>query len=212
MLLTSSFLIGLVGFIFIFFEDLLIILILIEVLLLIAVFWYSRTYKYIETEERLKSERKFSKVIFEKHFSRYSVAFAFLSGLLGGLLYDTLEYYSRTYNRGYDIEIITLAIVSFFYIIAAGWFFDNIGRKSTLVIGILVSSFFYISHGSFYDADMELIFGIPIQTHITLHYTFAALPLILAIMTIAGDFSTERGNLKYRGRINGLFERAMSSL
>jgi MFS family permease len=30
-------------------------------------------------------------------------------------------------------------------------------------------------------------------------------PLLLAIITISGDFSTERGNLKYRARINGLF-------
>lgn len=204
-LLISCFLIGLISFIFIFFRNLFIYLIFLEGILLIVIFWFSRASKYIETEERLRSEGKFLKIIFEKHFSRYSVAFAFLSGLLGGLFYDSLEYFYRTYNRGYDIDIIIFSVVSLFYIIAAGWFFDNIGRKSTLVIGILVASFFYISHGSFYDSSMELIFGIPIRIHITLHYAFAFLPLILAIMTISGDFSTERGNLKYRGRINSLF-------
>ncbi|MFX1476804.1 MAG: hypothetical protein ACFFCI_01610 [Promethearchaeota archaeon] len=204
-LLISCFLLSLIGFIFIFFRDLFIYLIFIEGILLIVIFWFSRAYKYIETEERLRSEGKFLKIIFEKHFSRYSVAFAFLSGLLGGLFYDSLEYFYRTYNSGYNIDIIIFSVVSFFYIIAAGWFFDNIGRKSTLVIGILVVSFFYISHGSFYDSSIALIFGIPIRIHITLHYAFAFLPLILAIMTISGDFSTERGNLKYRGRINSLF-------
>jgi MFS family permease len=45
----------------------------------------------------------------------------------------------------------------------------------------------------------------PRKVFLSIHYGFSILPLILAITTISGDFSTERGNLKYRGRINGLF-------
>ncbi len=199
-LLTTCFLIGLTGLIFIFYKDLFIFFIIIEIIFLNIIIWFSRTYRYVETEKRLKSDKKYLKLIFEKHFSRYSITFAFLSGLLGGLLYNSLKCFSR-----YEIDIIAFSVISFFYVIAAGWFFDNVGRKNTLVIGILIVSFFYISHSSFYLQDAELVFWIPIKIHISIHYAFAILPLILAIITISGDFSTERGNLKYRGRINGLF-------
>ncbi len=199
-LLMTCFLIGLTGLIFIFFKDLFIFLIIIEAIFLIIIVWFSRTYKYIETEKRLKSDKKYLKLIFEKHFSRYSITFALLSGILGGLLYTSLDYFN-----GYNIDIITFSVISFFYVIAAGWFFDNVGRKNTLIIGILVVSFFYISHSSFYLPNVESVFWIPIKIHISIHYALAILPLILAIITISGDFSTERGNLKYRGGINGLF-------
>ncbi|MFW9874394.1 MAG: hypothetical protein ACFFG0_14910 [Candidatus Thorarchaeota archaeon] len=204
MLLIACFLFGLIGLIFIFFEELFIFLIIIEFTLLIIIAWYSRIYKYIETEERLKSDKKYLKAIFEKHFSRYAVGFALLSGLLGGLFYNTLEYF-RAYGGGYEINIVIFTLISIFYVMIAGWFFDNVGRKSTLVIGILVVSFFYISHRTFYHAQIEYIFGIPIKIHISIHYALAVLPLILAIITISGDFSTERGNLKYRASINGIF-------
>ncbi|MFX1573614.1 MAG: hypothetical protein ACFFB0_12760 [Promethearchaeota archaeon] len=199
-ILVFSFLFGLINLIFVFFKDFFIFLIIIEFIFLIIIVLYSKNYQYIETEERLKSEKKYLKIIFEKHFSRYSISLALLSGLLGGLLYTTIDIFDR-----FEIDIITFSIISFFYVLAAGWFFDNIGRKTTLVIGILIVSFFYITHGSFYHAPMPSIFGIPLNIHISIHYAFAILPLILAIFTISGDFSTERGNLKYRGAINGLF-------
>lgn len=200
-ILASSFLIGLLDLFFIFFQDLFIYLIVLEFILLIIIIINSRYYEYIETKERLKSDRKYFDIIFEVHFSRYTIGFAFLSGLLGGLLNDSLDYFN-----GFKVDIFTFTITSIFYILAAGWFFDNLGRKNTLVIGILIVSFFYISFGSFYDAqDNPFVFGIPKDIHISLHYAFAILPLILAIITIAGDFSTERGNLKYRGSIHGIF-------
>jgi len=199
-ILVFCVLFGLLGLIFVFFKDLFIFLIVLEFILLIIIILYSKNYQYTETEERLKSDKKYLKIIFEKHFSRYSVSFALLSGLLGGLLYTTLDIFER-----FELDIITFSIISFFYVLAAGWFFDNVGRKTTLVIGILIVSFFYITHYSFYHADMTSIFGIPLNIHISIHYAFAILPLILAIFTISGDFSTERGNLKYRGALNGLF-------
>jgi len=199
-ILVFSFLFSLLGLIFVFFKELFIFLVFLELIFLIIIVLYSKNYQYIETEERLKSDKKYLKIIFEKHFSRYSISFAFLSGLLGGLLYTTLDIFGR-----FEINVIAFSVISFLYVLAAGWFFDNVGRKTTLVIGILIVSFFYISHSSFYHADMPSIFGIPLNIHISIHYAFAILPLILAIFTISGDFSTERGNLKYRGALNGLF-------
>jgi len=80
---------------------------------------------------------------------------------------------------------------------------DNLGRKISMVLGILVVSFFLISYGSFVDSDT--ILGMPREILLSIHYGFSIAPLILAIFTISGDFSTERGNLKFRGRINGIF-------
>jgi len=201
MILVSSFLLGLFDLFFLFFEHLFIYFIILEIILLIIIVVNSRFYKYIETKDRLKSDRKYFEIIFEKHFSRYSVGLAFLSGLLGGLLNDSLSYF-----QCYKINIFIFSITSFFYVLAAGWFFDYMGRKNTLVIGILIVSFFYITFGSFYVASPDIpVFGIPKEIHISLHYAFAILPLLLAIITISGDFSTERGNLKYRSSVNGIF-------
>ncbi|MFX1313305.1 MAG: hypothetical protein ACFFHD_11925, partial [Promethearchaeota archaeon] len=199
-ILVSCFLLGLIGLLFVFFKDLFIFFIILEFILLIIIILYSKNYQYTETEERLKSDKKYLKIIFEKHFSRYSISFAILSGLLGGLFYTTLDIFER-----FEIDIIAFSTISFIYVLAGGWFFDKVGRKTTLVIGILVISFFSITHSSFYQAGMPNIFGIPLNIHISIHYAFSILPLILAIFTISGDFSTERGNLKYRGAINGLF-------
>ena len=132
------------------------------------------------------------KIIFEKHFFRYSSSFTVLSFILGDLLA----------RYGFDLDIIAFSIASFFYLLAAGWFLDNIGRKYAIVLGILVLSFFLISYGSFVEA--EVIYGIPKKIYLSIHYGFSITPLLLAIFTVSGDFSTERGNLKYRGRINGL--------
>ncbi|MFW9988339.1 MAG: hypothetical protein ACFFC3_06770 [Candidatus Odinarchaeota archaeon] len=200
-ILISSYLLGLFVIFFLFFKDLYIYLIILEFILLIIIVIISRFYCYIETKDRLKSDRKYFKIILELHFSRYSVGLAFLSGLLGGLLNDSLSHF-----KNYNINPLTFSITSFFYVLAAGWFFDYMGRKNTLVLGILIVSFFYISFGSFYiGSPNDPVFGMPKEIHISLHYAFAILPLILAIIIIAGDFSTERGNLKYRGSINGLF-------
>jgi len=191
-LLIPSFNLGFVSIIFIAFDPLYIYFGILEFLVFLIVFWYSRSYKYKETEERLKSNKKYLKIIFEKHFFRYSSSFTMLSITLGGLLA----------RSSFDVEIPLFIIISSLYLIAAGCFFDNFGRKITIVLGILVVSFFLISYG-FVDEDE--ILGMPINVVLAFHYAFSIVPLILAIFTIAGDFSTERGNLKFRGRINGIF-------
>lgn len=192
-LLASCSLLGWFSFIFISFEFLYNYFFILISILLVIIFWCSRKYKYIETEERLKSDKKFFKIIFEKQFFRYSSSFTILGFVLG----DLLARYS------FDVDFFVFFLASTIYLIAAGCFLDNIGRKTSIILGILVLSFFLISYGSYIDAP--IIFGMPRKIFLSIHYGFSLLPLILAIQTISGDFSTERGNLKYRGRINGLF-------
>jgi MFS family permease len=192
-LLIPSFNFGFISIIFIEFDILYLGLGILEFFVFLIIFWYSRTYKYKETEERLKSDKKYLKIIFEKHFFRYSSSFTMLSITLGGLL----ERYT------FDVELFLFVIISSLYLIAVGCFFDNFGRKISIVLGILVVSFFLISYGSFINEPY--ILGMPRKVVLSIHYAFSIGPLILAIFTIAGDFSTERGNLKFRGRINGIF-------
>ena len=192
-LLICGFSLGFLSVLFIIFEDLYVIFGFIELSVFIVVFVYSRKYKYIETSKRLESDKKYSNIIFEKHFFRYSSSFAVLSFILGDLIA----------RFSFEVDFIIFSIASFSYLIAAGAFLDNIGRKTSIVLGILVLSFFLISYGSYVES--EYIFGLPRKAFLSIHYGFSLLPLLLAIFTISGDFSTERGNLKFRGRINGLF-------
>ncbi|MFX1327608.1 MAG: hypothetical protein ACFE91_05620 [Promethearchaeota archaeon] len=192
-LLISCFSLGFISVVFIIFEFLYILLGILELGIFLIIFLYSRKYKYIESKERLKSERKYFNIIFEKHFFRYSSSFAVLSFILGDLLA----------RFSFEVDLMIYAIASFGYLIAAGYCLDNIGRKVSIVLGIYVLSFFLISSGLFITADY--IFGMPRKTLLSIHYGFSILPLLLAIFTISGDFSTEQGNLKFRGRINGLF-------
>ncbi len=192
-LIIISFIIGTTGAFFVLFEPLYNYLYILEGVMLILIWILSRKYKYLETEERLRSNKKYFKIIFEKHFFRYSSSFTILSFMLGNLLA----------THGYDMDLLVFCIASFLYLIAAGWFLDNVGRKISIVLGILLLSFFLISSGSFIGS--EYIFGIPKRIFLGIHYAFSITPLLLAIFTISGDFSIERGNLKFRGRINGLF-------
>ncbi len=193
LLMICGFSLGFISVIFIIFEFLYVYLGVVELGIFVIVFWYSRKYKYIETEKRLKSDKKYLNIIFEKHFFRYSSSFTVLSFILGNLLA----------GYGFEVDFFIFSLASFLYLIAAGCCLDNIGRKISIVLGIVVLSFFLISYGSFIDSDY--IFGMPRKTLLSIHYGFSILPLLLAIFTISGDFSTERGNLKFRGRINGLF-------
>jgi MFS family permease len=101
------------------------------------------------------------------------------------------------------LDIFVFSIVSVFYIIIAGCFFDNIGRKNTIVIGIFVLSFFLISSSGFVGS--EIIIGMPKRIFLSIIYAFSILPLLISVFIMSGDFSTERGNLKYRGRIIALY-------
>jgi len=192
-LIIISFIIGTTGAFFVLFDPLYNYFFILVGAMLILIWGVSKRYKYLETEERLRSNKKYVKIIFEKHFFRYSSSFTILSFILGNLLA----------THGYDMDLLVFCIASFLYLIAAGWFLDNVGRKISIVLGILLLSFFLISSGSFIGS--EYIFGIPKRIFLGIHYAFSITPLLLAIFTISGDFSIERGNLKFRGRINGLF-------
>jgi MFS family permease len=192
-LLIPCFNLGAISIIFFVFDSLYVFFGILELCIFLIIFWYSRSYNYLETKDRLESDKKYSKIVFEKHFFRYSSSFTILSFTLGGLM--------ARYT--FEIELPIFLIVSSLYLIAAGCFLDNFGRKISIVLGILVVSFFLISYNSF--VGESYIFGIPRTTFLSIHYGLSIGPLILAIFTIAGDFSTERGNLKFRGRINGIF-------
>ena len=192
-LMISGFSLGYISVIFIIYEFLYPILSILELCVFLIVVWYSREYSYIETDERLKSDKKFLNIIVEKHFFRYSSSLTALSFIFGYLLA----------GYGFDIDFLIFGLASFTYLIAAGCCLDNIGRKTSIVLGILVLSFFLVSFGSFIESSY--IFGLPRKVFLSIHYGFSILPLLLAKLTISGDFSTERGNLKFRGRINSLF-------
>lgn len=192
-LLMFTFALGIIGIIFVINETLYYYFVGLEFFLFLTILIISRKYKYIETEERLQSKETYKQIIFEKHFFRYSSSFTALSFILGNLL----VWY------GFNIELITFSLATFLYTIVAGIFLDCIGRKTSIVIGILVLSFFLISYSSF--TETTLIYGMPKIIFLSFHYAFSLAPLLLAVFTISGDFSTERENLKYRGRINGLF-------
>jgi MFS family permease len=162
-------------------------------IILFFIYKSSKNNQYLENEERLESTTKFKKIIFEKHFFRYSSSFFVLSFILGDLVARfTLH-----------INLFIFSIATILYLVAAGYFLDNIGRKISIVLGILALSFFLITYGSFIESPT--IFGLPREIFLSIHYAFSLAPLLLAIFTISGDFSTERENLRYRGRINGLF-------
>ena len=189
--LISGFSIAFISLIFIIFEYLYIYFSVLELGIFMVIIWCSKRYKYVETKERLKSEKKYLNIIFEKHFFRYASSFFILSFILG----DLLARYS------FEVDFIIYGIASFIYLLFAGCALDNIGRKISIVLGIFVLSFFLISNGAF--VETSYIFGLPRKVFLSIHYGFSILPLLLAIFTISGDFSTERGNLKFRGRING---------
>ncbi len=162
-------------------------------IILFFIYKISKKNQYLENEERLESTTKFKEIIFEKHFFRYSSSFFVLSFILGDLVARfTLQ-----------INLIIFSIATILYLVAAGYFLDNIGRKISIVLGILLLSFFLITYGSYIESPT--IFGLPREVFLSIHYAFSLAPLLLAIFTISGDFSTERENLRYRGRINGLF-------
>lgn len=192
-LLILCFSLGYISIVFVIFENLYVYFSLLESGIFVIIFLNSRKYEYIETQDRLKSDKTYKNIVFEKHFFRYATSFTILSFILGNLI--------ATYS--FEVDLLIFAFASFLYLMVAGLFLDNVGRKISIVLGILVLSFFLISYGSFIDSSY--IFGIPRKIFLSIHYGFSILPLLLAIFTLSGDFSTERGNLKYRGRINGLF-------
>ena len=174
-LLISCFSISFVSIIFIFYESLYVYFSILEFAVFSIVLWCSRKYTYLETIERLKSDKHYLKIIFEKHFFRYASSFIILSILLGNIL--------ATY--GFEVDLYIYGIATFPYLLAAGCALDNFGRKISIVLGILLLSFFLISYRSFVGS--QYIFGLPRKTFLSIHYGFSILPLLLAIFTISGS-------------------------
>lgn len=191
-LLVSAFLLGLMGVIFAYSEFLYNFVFIVEVVVFVTLYVISKRYKYVETEERLQSDKKLREIIFEKHTFRYLSSLGVLSFILG----NTVVRYTLA------LDILTLAIVSFFILILGGGLLDNVGRKFSLVGSALILSFLVIFSGLFGE---DYVLGLPGPIFLSILYGVSVPPVFLFLITLSGDFSTDRGHLKYRGRINGLF-------
>ncbi len=192
LLLIICFFLGLIGVVFAFSTILYYFVFIIEAIVFLVVFVISKSYKYIETEERLQSNKKFREIVLEKHAFRYLTSLGILSFIVG----NTVIRYTG------DIDILTLALSSFFVLVLGGVLLDNVGRKFSLVGSILILSFFIIFSGLF---NQDFVLGLPGPIFLSVFYGIAIPSVFLFLITISGDFSTDRGHLKYRGRINGLF-------
>lgn len=163
----------------------LIAIIIIEAIVCVGVLYIREKYKYKETEERLHSHLKFADVLRkQKPISGYLTSFIVLGYILGNAF---------PFNYEVVIEPVTFIISCMFFLILAGVLMDKMGRKWTYVGGIMILSSLIIFSGVFRELYNALFFGI-------------ALPVIIvSLFTLAGDFSTERDTLKYRGRIHATF-------
>ncbi|MHA1804926.1 MAG: hypothetical protein ACTSU4_10445 [Promethearchaeota archaeon] len=144
----------------------------------------SLQYEYKETEERLRSDKRFWHVIFTPPIFGYIMSFLVLGFVLG-----------NAYPLDVKILInptLFILILTFFFLLS-GISLDNLGRKTSFTIGILILSSLIIFSGIFKELYSEIFLGISI-------------PIIFIILfTLTGDFSTERMTLKYRGRITSMF-------
>jgi MFS family permease len=158
-----------------------------EVVLTIAICIISFFYTYIETKERLTSDKKFIGIITESiNISGYMLAIFIVSFAIG-----------NAYPIQYDLDLrlpvfVVLFVVSFIII---GVSLDNLGRKWTLALMILVISSVILFSEAIPSEEiyLSIFFGIFIPGAFTILFTFA------------GDFSTERKIIKYRGRLTCVF-------
>ncbi len=164
-------------------RNLLAIIVINSVIFLILLY-VSKVYKYEETRERLTSSKTFSQVIFAHPLLGYLGSFLVLGFVLGNAYPVELKILINP-------TLFILVLLLFFLII--GISLDNLGRKKSYTLGILILSTLIIFSGIFKGLYSEIFLGI-------------ALPIILInLFTLTGDLSTERYTLKFRGRIAGIF-------
>ncbi|MEJ2280050.1 MAG: hypothetical protein P8Y70_20225 [Candidatus Lokiarchaeota archaeon] len=141
-------------------------------------------YSYKETEERMRSEKTFKKIILEHPIKGYFIVFMTLGFILGNAFPVEIEIF---------IEPISFYLLLLSFLLITGILLDNMGRKRTFVAGILLIAALIIFSGIFKQLYYAVFLGL-------------ALPIIfITLFTLTGDFSTERNTLKYRGRITSVF-------
>ncbi|MHA1723392.1 MAG: hypothetical protein ACTSXH_00915 [Promethearchaeota archaeon] len=161
-----------------------IILFLLNSFIFLSLLLISLKYEYKETEERLKSSKRFREVIFTHPIFGYIMSFLVL-GFVFGNAYPL------------DVEVLInptlfIFILTFFFLLT-GLSLDIFGRKTSFTLGILILSFLIIFSGIFKELYSEIFLGISIPI------------IFITLFTLTGDFSTERMTLKYRGRITSVF-------
>lgn len=155
----------------------------IQIAFFILLFYVYRNYSYIETEDRLQSDYKFREAISRHPIMGYLAAF-FLLGFILGNAFPV---------ESIDVNPFMFIIISLFILIIVGVLLDNMGRKWSFTGSILVISSLIIFASIFLEIYEVVFFGVSIPA------------ILLALFTFAGDFSTERNTVKYRGRISALF-------
>ncbi|MBY9002698.1 MAG: hypothetical protein KGD73_01880 [Candidatus Lokiarchaeota archaeon] len=149
----------------------------------LSLIWISRNYSYKETKERLKSEKKFIEILMGSlHISGYMIALFALALVLG-----------NSFPIEYGFNVITPIFIFFFMssFLIIGVLLDNLGRKWTFAAGILFISSIILFSG---DKTTEGIFA-------SIFFGVSVPISFMIIFTFAGDFSTERNTIRFRGRM-----------
>ncbi len=163
-------------------------IIIIEIVIFILIFSLSKKYSYIETEERLKTEKKLTEIFTGSyHILGYFTSFCVLGFVLGNAFPENIE--AR-------ITPFSFLIVFLVFVLIVGILLDNLGRKRSFAAGVIITASLILFEGLFisdFALYNSIFFGCAIAVIFILLFTFTA------------DFSTERNAIKYRGRITSIF-------
>ncbi len=160
------------------------ILFFLIILFIILLFIYT-DYSYIETTERLSSDITFKDSLKKRSLNGYLLGFLTLGFVIGNAYPLTIPISFQS------IWFISFLLLFFVYI---GVLLDNMGRKWSFTAGIAIIAGIVILLGVFpLEISYSIFLGVAIPT------------VLVQVITFAGDLSTERNTLKYRGRILGIF-------
>ena len=136
-----------ISYMIVFFtEENIIVILIIECIIFYFLIIISKRYTYVETDERLKSEKSFGELITGTYsIIGYMMAFLVLGFILGNAFYFNIDV-----NFDLDVLVYTL-LISF---IVIGILLDNAGRKRSFALEILILSSLII----FSDAFGEITF------------------------------------------------------
>jgi MFS family permease len=152
----------------------------------VLLFAISRSYKYVETEERLATNVKFRELFGSLHITGYFLAILTLAFVIG-----------NSYQLELGLNIITPLFVILFFasFLISGIALDNLGRKWTFATSVLIISAIILFAGMINNNEIyiSIFFGVTVPS------------FFMIIFTFSGDFSTERNGIRYRGRLLSLF-------
>ena len=163
-----------------------VIIFFVQLAIIVLFFAMSRSYRYVETEERLATNVKFRELFGSLHITGYFLAILTLSFVIG-----------NSYQLELGLNLITPLFVILFFgsFLISGVALDNLGRKWTFATSVLIISAIILFAGMINNNEIyiSIFFGVTVPT------------LFMIIFTFTGDFSTERHGIRYRGRLLSLF-------